>query len=91
MTIIIPMIIEYQINNELYETIILDTDKCEDCGLCTTICSQGVISWDDINKMMVVEHPELCDSCNLCACPFGATTYVPYNAESINPFIFIQD
>jgi NAD-dependent dihydropyrimidine dehydrogenase PreA subunit len=47
----------------------LNTDRCVECGLCTSFCEPGVFTFDD--EWTFTFSPELCSECELCSdvCP----------------------
>ena len=51
---------------------IIDTEKCQGCGLCVSVCACGALVVVE-NRVMAVEVDE-CHWCTLCelVCPFGA-------------------
>ena len=55
-------------------TIEIDLDACNGCGLCYRACFVDVIRWDEAAKRPVVAYPEDCAQCNLCElnCPVDA-------------------
>ena len=59
-------------------TIEIDLDACDGCGLCYRACFVDVIRWDDGAKRPVVAYPEDCAQCNLCEinCPVDAINVI---------------
>jgi MinD superfamily P-loop ATPase len=51
---------------------IIDTDKCQGCGLCVSVCTCGALAIVD-NVVTIVEVVE-CDWCAMCeaVCPNNA-------------------
>lgn len=50
----------------------LDKDKCDDCGLCVSICTCGAFVY--IGVTVTVVETETCAWCTMCeaVCPRGA-------------------
>ena len=71
------MLYEFRIKHDNYEKTVIDTDKCVHCGYC-------VFALDKELEIVAVTNPDNCDSCNKCACPFGAREFLPYNEEVSN-------
>jgi MinD superfamily P-loop ATPase len=51
---------------------VVDLEKCDGCGLCTSVCHCGVLLLVD-NVITIIETTE-CDWCTNCeaVCPLGA-------------------
>jgi len=51
---------------------VVDTDKCDECGTCISVCPSNALLID--SRLTV--SPEKCASCGVCikVCPFGALT-----------------
>jgi MinD superfamily P-loop ATPase len=51
---------------------VIDTEKCQACGLCVDICSCGVLVIKE--KTVVLQNADQCGWCTLCelVCPYGA-------------------
>ena len=75
---------EYRINHEFYEKTVVDSEKCVHCGYCVFACTEEVIKVDEDIHVPAVVNPDNCDSCNMCACPFGAREFLPYNEGIAN-------
>ena len=67
-------------HNDYVQTVI-DADACVHCGYCIFACRDNVYQFDKKKGFVVVINPDACTSCNECACPFGARTFLPYNEE----------
>ncbi len=62
-----------------YGTILVDTDRCKGCNLCTTVCPQDVLQLDANRLNAKGYHPAVlveaegkhCTGCAICAviCP----------------------
>lgn len=59
-------------------TVVIDAERCKGCGLCPTVCPQGVLALDERHLNAIGYHPALlvdpagdCTGCALCAviCP----------------------
>ncbi|HJX13643.1 MAG TPA: 4Fe-4S dicluster domain-containing protein [Dehalococcoidales bacterium] len=52
---------------------IIDHDKCQQCGLCASICACGALVADEKGSVSIIEV-EKCGWCTLCelVCPYGA-------------------
>jgi len=50
--------------------IAVDTDKCDKCGTCISVCPGNALVIED----RLTVSPEKCASCGMCVrvCPFGA-------------------
>lgn len=46
--------------------ILLDHDRCVQCGLCITLCDWHVLDTDDDDTKVLATHPEDCTLCLLC-------------------------
>jgi ferredoxin len=55
-------------------TLALDREKCNGCGLCVTVCPQGVLDLDD--RRARIASLDACMECGACArnCERGALT-----------------
>jgi NAD-dependent dihydropyrimidine dehydrogenase PreA subunit len=53
-------------------TLTLDEEKCDGCGMCTTVCPHAVFRLED-RKARIVDR-DACMECGACArnCPSGA-------------------
>ena len=51
---------------------IIDTEKCQGCGLCVSVCSCGALAL--LDKVVTAVKLEGCQWCTLCemVCPSGA-------------------
>ena len=51
---------------------IIDSRKCDGCGLCVSVCSFNVLAV--VDNVVTVIGTEVCDWCTLCeaVCPTGA-------------------
>lgn len=47
-------------------TILIDNDRCVQCGLCIDLCDWGVLDTDDDDTHVVPTHPEACTLCLVC-------------------------
>ncbi len=58
-------------------TLALDSEACVGCGLCTTVCPQGVLELRE--GLAVLIDRDACMECGACAlnCPSGALTVTP--------------
>jgi len=58
-------------------TLTLEREKCNGCGLCTTVCPHAVFRMAD-GKSVIVDR-DACMECGACArnCPSGAITVRP--------------
>jgi Pyruvate/2-oxoacid:ferredoxin oxidoreductase delta subunit len=56
----------------------LSLDVCRGCEVCTLICPDQAITWDEYAGCPTVD-PSFCKGCGLCAhfCPRGAISLVP--------------
>lgn len=56
---------------------IIDTAKCNGCGVCVERCPTGALGLK--NQLAIMAHPDLCSYCATCedACPTGAIA-LPY-------------
>ncbi len=54
--------------------IAVDTDKCDECGTCISVCPGDALLIDSV----LAVSPEKCASCGICVkvCPFGAVNIV---------------
>ena len=58
-------------------TVVVETDRCKGCELCTTVCPQDVLAMADFfnargyRPVMLVDPEGRCTGCTLCAviCP----------------------
>lgn len=57
------------------KNVVIDLSLCKRCGICVRFCPVGVFV-GETDGTPVVEHPEKCTGCNLCAlrCPDFAIT-----------------
>lgn len=78
------MLYDFRIKHDNYDVVVVDTDKCVNCGYCLFACRNGVIELDKKLGVAVVTNPDACGSCNECACPFGAREFLPFNEEIAN-------
>ena len=55
-------------------TLILDKEKCTNCGMCVTVCPHRVFTMQDGDVTASV--PDKCMECGACMrnCPFSAVT-----------------
>ena len=55
-------------------TLVLDDEKCDGCGMCTTVCPHAVFALEN-RKARIVDR-DACMECGACAgnCPTGAIT-----------------
>lgn len=55
-------------------TPVIDTEKCDGCGLCVTVCQCGALII--VGKIVTVKAMEDCHWCTECeaVCPTGALT-----------------
>lgn len=58
-------------------TLVLDTDKCIGCSLCTHVCPQGVLEMQD--RKAVIRDFNACMECGACV------NNCPSEALSVNP------
>ena len=70
-----------KIKHDNYEQTVIDADECVHCGYCVFACRDNVYRLDKFKGIVVVDNPDACTSCNECACPFGARSFLPYNEE----------
>ncbi len=49
-----------------YPEIIIDTEKCEACGLCASECPRGVYEFDEKKNLIKVVDLENCSMCKTC-------------------------
>ncbi len=58
-------------------TLVLDTDACVGCGMCTLVCPHGVLALDG-PKARIADYNG-CMECGACAknCPTDALTVTP--------------
>lgn len=62
--------------------VVVETDRCKGCELCTTVCPQGVLAMADsfnargYKPAMLVDAEGKCTGCGLCAviCPDAVLT-----------------
>lgn len=73
------MLYEFPINHKDYDKVVVDSDKCLHCKYCKDACKEDVLALDRKLRIVVVANPDNCNSCNLCACPYGARTFLPMN------------
>ncbi len=60
------------------ETPLIDTEKCQGCGLCVSVCACGaLVMVDNVVKTVKVDECRWCTLCEL-VCPSGAIT-CPYD------------
>ena len=57
----------------------IDHKVCTGCGICVDSCSVDVIRMDEEAQKAVIQYPEDCMLCEICAldCPEGAITVTP--------------
>jgi len=55
-------------------TLLLDSEKCNGCTMCTIVCPHAVFTI--IDKKAFIQHKDLCMECGACAmnCSTGAIT-----------------
>ncbi len=75
------MIYKFQIKHKDYSEVDVDSGLCIHCRYCAWACQEGVLALDRKTMIVSVVNPDNCNSCNLCACPYGARTFIPHNAE----------
>ena len=75
------MLYEFPINHENYDKVVVDSEKCLHCKYCKDSCTEDVLALDRKLGIVIVANPDNCNSCNLCACPYGARYFLPENAE----------
>lgn len=75
------MLYTYKINHNDYSEVQVDSEKCIHCKYCAWACEEGVLALNKQKKIVEVVNPDNCNSCNLCACPYGARTFIPANME----------
>lgn len=73
------MIYTYKIKHNDYTEVEVDSEKCIHCRYCAWACKEGVLALDRQKDVVAVVNPDNCNSCNLCACPYGARTFIPSN------------
>ena len=73
------MLYEFPIKHKNYNKVVVDSEKCLHCKYCKDSCKQDVLELDRKLGIVIVENPDNCNSCNLCACPFGARYFLPFN------------
>jgi NAD-dependent dihydropyrimidine dehydrogenase PreA subunit len=58
----------------------IDTERCNGCGHCETICPEDVIRMHPETEKAVIAYLRDCQSCFLCEleCPNGAIVVTPY-------------
>jgi ferredoxin len=56
--------------------VVLDTERCDGCGMCVKVCHKGPRIFD-IEKKKIYD-PAFCNACLLCVgvCPHGALTII---------------
>ena len=71
----------------MIKEIIVDKDKCTQCRLCTHLCLNNVIEWDEEKEGPVARYPEDCVLCLICKmyCPSQAIELVPDYKMKHNP------
>ena len=49
----------------------IDTDACNGCKNCYTICPQDIFEWDEKLKKPIIEYLYECSHCGICwmECP----------------------
>jgi len=59
--------------NELESDVVIDKDRCVDCGVCTSICPTGALKLDKDTYKLSLNYDE-CVLCGFCeeTCPVGA-------------------
>lgn len=63
-------------------TIVVETNRCKGCELCTTVCPQDVLAMSDLfnargyKPVVLVDPKNKCTGCALCAviCPDAVIT-----------------
>lgn len=57
----------------------INTNICEGCGRCVTVCPGDVIRIDEDKKVAFIVYPEECMGCGFCSfeCPKGAIEASP--------------
>ena len=75
------MLYTYKINHNEYSEVVVDSEKCIHCKYCSWACEEGVLALNKQKRIVEVVNPDNCNSCNLCACPYGARTFNPVNTE----------
>ena len=70
----------------------VDSDKCTGCRMCTHVCLNNVIEWDDMKNGPVARYPEDCVLCLICAmyCPAQAMELVPDYMKAENDAITME-
>jgi len=61
--------------NELERDVVIDKDKCVDCGVCTSMCPANALKLDEETYKLTIDYDE-CVVCGFCedVCPVGAIT-----------------
>jgi NAD-dependent dihydropyrimidine dehydrogenase PreA subunit len=59
--------------NELERDVVIDKDKCVDCGICTSICPTNALKLDKETYRLTIDYDE-CIVCGFCqdTCPVNA-------------------
>ena len=54
------------------EWIVIDSEKCQGCGLCVSVCACGALKVED--GIVIIDRSLQCTWCTLCeaVCPNGA-------------------
>lgn len=73
------MIYTYDIKHESYSQVQVDSEMCVHCKYCADSCKEGVLALNRRLRVVEVVNPDNCNSCNLCACPYGAREFLPRN------------